>query len=315
MRRNPADGNRVAAVVVTYNRAELLLECLAALAVQSHPTAAVVLVDCASTDGTLERVEASGLGERLPLNVVALERNGGGAEGFHAGVAAALELDTDWLWLMDDDCEAPPDALAGLLGSAPAANPATAAVLPELRSAEGAPLPLHRGHIRRRWFFAPLVGLSAEERAGGDVEVSMGTFVGPLIRTAAARAAGLPERRAFIRLEDVEYLTRVRRSGPLWLVPAVTIVHKEPVADAITAPGLRARLGDFTARRPFAQHDRLRPPPRLRLGRPGGLLRARPRRAQPAVRRAAPAHRVARGALRLRRLARALPQPAARPLA
>ena len=62
----------------------------------------------------------------------------------------------------------------------------------------------------------------------------------------------VPERRAFIRLEDVEYLWRVRGSGPLWLVPAVTMVHKEPPADAITDGGLRARLADFTARRPFA---------------------------------------------------------------
>jgi GT2 family glycosyltransferase len=85
-----------------------------------------------------------------------------------------------------------------------------------------------------------------------DTEITMGTFVGPLIRAGAARAAGLPERRAFIRLEDVEYLWRVRGSGPLWLVPAVTMVHKEPPADAITDGGLRARLADFTARRPFA---------------------------------------------------------------
>src|SRR5215210_6929207 len=243
MRWDPAAGDRVAAVVVTYNRAGLLLECLAALAGQRHPLAAVVLVDCASTDGTLERVRDSGLGERLPLQIVALERNGGGAEGFHAGVRAALEGDPDWLWLMDDDCEAPPGALAGLLASAPAADPATAAVLPELRSGQGAPLPLHRGHVRRRWFFAPLVALSAEERASGsDVEVSMGTFVGPLVRMRAARAAGLPERRAFIRLEDVEYLTRVRASGPLWLVPSVAMIHKEPPSDAVTSPGLRARL-------------------------------------------------------------------------
>ena len=249
----PSPTDRVCAVVVTYNRAGVLLECLEALAAQTHPVSETVLVDCASTDGTLAQVGASGLADRLPLRIVALERNGGGAEGFHAGVRAALEGDPDWLWLMDDDCEAPPGALAGLLASTPAADPATAAVLPELRSAEGAPLPLHRGHIRRRWFFAPLVGLGAEERAGGgDVEISMGTFVGPLVRAGAARAAGLPERRAFIRLEDVEYLTRVRRHGALWLVPAVTMVHKEPIADAVTTPGLRARLGDFTARRPFA---------------------------------------------------------------
>jgi GT2 family glycosyltransferase len=240
--------------VVTYNRAALLLECLDALAAQTHPLAAVVLVDCASTDGTLERVRESGVAGRLPMRIVALERNGGGAEGFHGGVQAASGLDVDWLWLMDDDCEAPPGTLAGLLASAPASDPRTGAVLPELRSAEGAPLPLHRGHIRRRWFFAPLVGLTAEERDSEQpVEVSMGTFVGPLIRAAAARAAGLPERRAVIRLEDVEYLTRVREWGPLWLVPSVAMVHKEPIADAVTAPGLRARLGDFTARRPFAQ--------------------------------------------------------------
>jgi rhamnopyranosyl-N-acetylglucosaminyl-diphospho-decaprenol beta-1,3/1,4-galactofuranosyltransferase len=250
----PVTADRVAAVVVTYNRAALLLECLEALAAQTHPLCAVVLVDCASTDGTLQRVRESGVGDRLSLRIVALERNGGGAEGFHAGVRAASGLDADWLWLMDDDCEAPPGTLAALLASAPAADPRTAAVLPELRSAEGAPLPLHRGHIRRRWFFAPLVALSAEERTSGrDVEVSMGTFVGPLIRAEAAHAAGLPERRAFIRLEDVEYLTRVRRHGRLWLVPAVAMIHKEPIGDAVTAAGLRARLGDFTARRPFAQ--------------------------------------------------------------
>ena len=275
--RLPPLADRIAAVVVTYNRAALLLECLDALAGQTHPLSAVVLVDCASTDGTRERVRESGVASRLPLTLVPLERNGGGAEGFHAGVRAAAGLEVDWLWLMDDDCEAPPGTLAGLLASAPAADPRTGAVLPELCSAEGAPLPLHRGHIRRRWFFAPLVALSPAERASGrDVEVSMGTFVGPLVRAEAARAAGLPERRAFIRLEDVEYLTRVRRWGPLWLVPSVTMVHKEPAADAITAPTVRARLADFTTRRPFAQEWKRLYSLRnmIQFGRRGGYVSA-----------------------------------------
>src|SRR3954454_13094695 len=119
----PLADDRVAAVVVTYNRAALLLECLEALAAQTHPLATVVLVDCASTDGTLERVRASGVADRLHLRIMALRRNGGGAEGFHAGVRAALGRDADWLGLMDDDCEAPPGTLAALLASAPAADP------------------------------------------------------------------------------------------------------------------------------------------------------------------------------------------------
>jgi len=244
----------VIAVVVTHNRAELLLECLEALAGQTHPLASVVLVDVASTDGTLDRVAAAGIQDRLVLRTVRLPRNGGGAEGFNHGVATALEGEGSWLWLMDDDCEAPPGALAALLASGPAAEASTAAVLPEVRTPAGAVLALHRGHVRRRWFFAPLVGLTRAERAsGGDLEISMGTFVGPLVRADAARRAGLPERRAFIRLEDVEYLTRLRRLGSLWLVPAATIVHKEPAADALIDAGLRARLADFTTRRPFAQ--------------------------------------------------------------
>jgi hypothetical protein len=108
---------------------------------------------------------------------------------------------------------------------------------------------LHRGHIRRRWFLAPLVALP--DTPAADTEISLGSFVGPLIRTAAARQAGLPVREAFVRLEDVEYLLRVRRSGRLWLVRGASIVHKEREADAMTETGLRARMDDFRAARPF----------------------------------------------------------------
>ncbi|HEY7014396.1 MAG TPA: glycosyltransferase, partial [Streptosporangiaceae bacterium] len=43
---------RVAAVVVTYNRRELLLESLAAVTSQTRPPDAVIVVDNASTDGS-----------------------------------------------------------------------------------------------------------------------------------------------------------------------------------------------------------------------------------------------------------------------
>src|SRR5437763_162453 len=76
----------VQAVVVTHNRKGLLLECLAGIARQSHPVRGVLVVDNASTDGTEEALAKSGLGARLRLDYLRLERNGGGAEGFHYGV-------------------------------------------------------------------------------------------------------------------------------------------------------------------------------------------------------------------------------------
>ncbi len=51
-----AGGTRVTAVVVTWNRRDLLLESLAALMAQDRPADAVIVVDNASTDGAADAV-------------------------------------------------------------------------------------------------------------------------------------------------------------------------------------------------------------------------------------------------------------------
>lgn len=48
--------NRVAAVVVTYNRCELLMQCLERILHQENASCDILVVDNASTDGTQERV-------------------------------------------------------------------------------------------------------------------------------------------------------------------------------------------------------------------------------------------------------------------
>ncbi|MEA2272653.1 MAG: rhamnopyranosyl-N-acetylglucosaminyl-diphospho-decaprenol beta,3/1,4-galactofuranosyltransferase, partial [Solirubrobacteraceae bacterium] len=88
----------VQAVVVTYNRRALLLECLEGIARQTHPVAGVLVVDNASTDGTREALERSGVADRLRIDYLRLARNGGGSEGFHYGVREALRPGAaDWL--------------------------------------------------------------------------------------------------------------------------------------------------------------------------------------------------------------------------
>ena len=228
---------RVVAVVVTHNRAQLLVECLEALARQSHPVAEAIVVDCASTDDTLARLDASAT--HVPLSVVRLSRNGGGAEGFHYGVKAGLERDCDWLWLMDDDAAPRPDALAALLASPHA--PAASVLAPVVEDPSGRTLPINRGHFRRRWFFAPLVAAPAPGR------IDYCSFVGPLIRADAARRIGLPKREMFIRFDDLEYVSRLRE--PLWLIDSARIVHKDPRP---VPAGLRARWRDYARPTPFA---------------------------------------------------------------
>lgn len=129
------DKESIAAVVVTYNRRLLLQECLDSLLAQSRLPEAIVVVDNHSTDGTRDHLLARELirpdadshwtvrsvpapeqtGRKIDVHYVRLEENSGGAGGFHEGMKRALEAGFDWMWLMDDDVLACPDALAALV--------------------------------------------------------------------------------------------------------------------------------------------------------------------------------------------------------
>lgn len=126
----------IVAVVVTYNRKNLLLKCLESLSHQTRPIDGLILVDNASTDGTPDLLLQTGVLNTLPLEhssfpqefssqpsimggiptiVIRMNENTGGAGGFHEGVKRAYQEGADWIWIMDDDIEANASCLEGLL--------------------------------------------------------------------------------------------------------------------------------------------------------------------------------------------------------
>src|ERR1700721_1928998 len=100
-----------AAVVVTFNRKELLSECLDALLGQSRQLDAIFIVNNASSDGTKLHLQERGYFDNPAIRYIELAYNMGGAGGFHAGMDAAHKAGFDWVWVMDDDTEPRLDAL------------------------------------------------------------------------------------------------------------------------------------------------------------------------------------------------------------
>jgi rhamnopyranosyl-N-acetylglucosaminyl-diphospho-decaprenol beta-1,3/1,4-galactofuranosyltransferase len=221
--------SRVAAVVVTYNRKALLVECLRALLAQTAPIETVHVIDNASTDGTRELLAAEGLLDRVSYHP--LDVNGGSSGGFAAGVEIARDGEAEWLWLMDDDAEPRPDALERLLASAPAAAPDTAVLAPTVAWPGGEPQLGHRGHFEGgpRGLQPPDYGPAAP-----SLRIGYFTFVGPLVRTRAARATDPPFAPFFIYSDDFEYSLRIRELGAMWLIPGAVIEHKEARNQPVT---------------------------------------------------------------------------------
>jgi rhamnopyranosyl-N-acetylglucosaminyl-diphospho-decaprenol beta-1,3/1,4-galactofuranosyltransferase len=215
---------RVHAVVTTYNRKALLLECLAALERQTHPVERLFLIDNASTDGTPEALRELGVPGRDDVNYLRSPENVGGSGGFARGVRAAREADSDWIWFMDDDAQPAPDAAEALLAAPPASDERVVALCPKVVQPDGSVDTVMRGHFRRRLRHLP----PGAYEPGGYPAIGYTSFVGPMVRTEAARAVDPPREDFFVWGDDLEYSLRLRREGELRLVPEAVVVHDAP---------------------------------------------------------------------------------------
>ncbi len=94
---------KTAAVVVTYNRKDLLVKNLEAVFGQTVLPDAVYVIDNHSSDGTGEHLRSLGYLDNSRIRYVYKDENTGGAGGFEYGTRIAYEAGYDWIWLMDDD--------------------------------------------------------------------------------------------------------------------------------------------------------------------------------------------------------------------
>ena len=214
-----AETPRVCAVVVTFNRCELLRECLSALQQQTRAVDEILVVDNASTDGTLAMLQ----GEFPQVRVLALEENGGGAGGFHAGMEAAYDAGFDWLWLMDDDGRPALDCLEKLL----AKSRRNAVMIPVQQGTHGP----HGILGWRRGEYIDIDMRAPQPLRHRDYQLLF-TFVGPLIAREIVERVGLPNPHFFIWFDDFEFAFRIRRrtKAPFIVVPDAHFFHEPAIS-------------------------------------------------------------------------------------
>lgn len=216
---------RIAAVVVTYNRKKMLIECLDALLNQTVRLDRIIVIDNASTDGTEYYLRKHGYLNNPSLIYRRLARNLGGAGGFSKGLQMGFTMDFDWLWVMDDDAEPRSNALEILLKSLDRDSFGIVGLACRKVDHEGTIEMIHRGWFNQNAYKPTPLPASDYEKE--ECPIGYSSFVGLLISRKAIEKIGYPNRDFFIWLDDVEYCLRLTSVGILKLITKSIIVHKD----------------------------------------------------------------------------------------
>ncbi len=198
---------RIVAVVVTFNRRDLVTRLVLTLDSGRVVPDEIVVVDNASTDGTSQALAA--LETATKLTVLELTENTGGAGGFHTGLAEALDRGADLVWLMDDDGTPVPDCLELLLPHITTHDFIGPAVVSQDETGRLC-FPIR---VPGRSTFLPSVAALEAAAPSGLLPDVVIPFNGVLVTRELVERIGLPRAEFFIWGDDVEYLWRARAAG------------------------------------------------------------------------------------------------------
>lgn len=220
--KNPSQEpcSSVSVVIVNWNGERFLERCLTALLAQTVKPHEIILLDNASTDGSIE------IARRYPeIRLIALEQNTGFAHGNNLAIDAA-SIESEWLALINPDAFATPRWLETLLVAAES-NPDFAVFGSKLINAadstllDGAGDAYHVSGIV--WRMAH--GAAVSTMGDCECEIFSPCAAAALYRRSALLEVGGFDEDFFCYAEDVDLGFRLRLAGYRCLYVPVSVAH------------------------------------------------------------------------------------------
>jgi rhamnosyltransferase len=230
---------RVLAHIHTFNDEDIIEQTVDALQRQTRKPDAIIIVDNASTDGTLDRAFPEGVTViRNPVNL-------GTSGAVRTGLIYALEQGFDWIWTFDADSVAEPHALERLLdlyAGWPQSRQDETAFVACLPSNQRDRLP-HHGGVFTRYGLTRAIPSPQERYYPCHVTI----WSGCLYRLAAVRQIGLPNPNYVLDWGEVEYGYRAMKAGyKAFISQDAVLFHNIRGDPSLTA--IDGKLGPATVR-------------------------------------------------------------------
>lgn len=210
-------------IIVTYNRLELLKECLECIRQQELMPNSVVIINNSSTDGTDEFLDSVPEVKDKKWTLKTEPKNIGGSGGFYDGMKLAVATDSDWFLLIDDDAMLAPNYLK-LISESAVKHPKILAFSGTVKTDNK----IMTEHRRRFSKFE--VAVDEKEYLSDEFEYDLSSFCGAVVNRKVVEAVGFPERDFFIWYDDTEYSLRVMSVSKFVNVNAAVLNHKTKIS-------------------------------------------------------------------------------------
>ena len=213
-------------IILNWNGWEATRDCLRSLEEVDYPNFETIVVDNASTDGSVDQLVL-----RFPyIPIIKNGTNLGFAGGNNVGILNALRDEADYVLLLNNDTTVSRSFLRTLV-EAVESDPNAGIANPKIYYADprdriwyaGGSFSLWRGFAKHR-----CQGRRDRGGSANPEEVTFATGCALLIKSEVIRRIGLLDQRFFLVSEDTDWSIRVRQAGyRLLFVPAARIWHNE----------------------------------------------------------------------------------------
>lgn len=215
--------NNIIVLIVTYNRLELLKQCLKRYEELKIKPSKILVVDNNSTDQTKEFLKNwINIKDIFEKEVLFLKENIGGSGGFYTGMDKILKNESEkyqWIYISDDDAFPKEDLFEKFNDIKK--EKGTGAICAKVINNGKIDL-MHRRRINKKFKEDFIL---EEEYQKEYFEVDLSSYVGTFISIDCLKDIGLPEKDYFIWYDDTEHFYRISRKYKILCFSNLEVEH------------------------------------------------------------------------------------------
>ena len=218
---------KVFIIILNWNGKDDTLACLDSIQKLSYPDYHVIVVDNASTDGSVAAMRLSYPSESWPT-IIENRENLGYTGGNNVGIRYAMNQGAEYVWILNNDTTVDADSLDALIRIAEE-NPSAGILGPKVLCYPNTHLLYSSGESYSLWFNRRTVDIGELDNKQDVLPRNVDYVVGcaMLVKREFIERVGMFDDTFFAYFEEVDWCFRGRRSGfDILYVPEAVIYHK-----------------------------------------------------------------------------------------